>query len=201
MGTPSQIAGAGMGATAGGSLMQAFGGLASGFANKDMYDYQASIAKLNEQIDKQNAEFAVQQGEQQALKVGMQGRFQAGQIKVGQASSGFDVNSGSNKQVQTSQHSMSMLDTDIVRSNAAKTAYGFKEQATVAGAQSSLYTMAGDNAMSAGFMNFGTSILGGASSVSSEWLKGQTMGLWGGADSSSSYINPMNSTGFSIGGA
>jgi hypothetical protein len=183
---PSQIAGAGMGATAGGSLMQAFGGLASGFASKGMYDYQASIAKLNEQIDNQNAEFAVQQGEQQALKVGMQGRAVAGQIKVAQASSGFDVNSGSNKQVQQSQHSMTMLDTDIVRSNAAKTAYGFKEQATVAGAQSSLYTMAGSNAESAGFMNFGTSILGGASSVSSEWLKGQTMGLWGDAGSNMS---------------
>jgi hypothetical protein len=201
MGTPSQIGGLGLGATAGGSLMQAFGGLASGFANKDMYDYQASIARLNEQIDKQNAEFAVQQGEQQALKVGMQGRFQAGQIKIGQASSGFDVNSGSNKQVQQSQHSMTMLDTDIVRSNASKTAYGFREQGAVAEAQSNLYTMAGNNAMEAGFMNFGTSILGGASSVSSEWLRGQQMGLWGSADSSTTYANPMNAQGFSIGGA
>jgi hypothetical protein len=183
---PSQIGGLGMGATAGGSLMQAFGGLSTGFAQKDMYDYQASIAKLNEQIDKQNAEFAVQQGEQQALKVGMQGRFQAGQIKVGQASSGFDVNSGSNKQVQESQHMITRLDTDIVRSNAAKTAYGFKEQGAVAGAQANLYTMAGDNAMEAGFMNFGTSILGGASSVSSEWLKGQQMGLWGSPSGSDS---------------
>ena len=113
MGSPSQIGAAGMGATAGGSVLSAFGGLSSGFANQGMYDYQASIAKLNEQIDKQNEEFAVQQGEQQALKVGIAGRFQAGQIKVAQASSGFDVRSGSNAQVQQSQHEITRLDTDM----------------------------------------------------------------------------------------
>ncbi len=185
MGTPSQIGGLGMGATAGGSLMQGFGSLASGFANKDMYDYQASVAKLNQQIDLQNAQFARQQGEQQATTVGMKGAAQLAQIKVAQASGGFDVRGGSNAQVQASQHKITQLDTDIVRSNAAKTAYSYETQATVAGSQASLYKSAGTNAEEAGFMNFGTSILGGASSVSSEWLKGQTMGLWGGSSGSS----------------
>jgi hypothetical protein len=160
-----------MGATAGGSIMSAFGSLASGEANKSMYDYQSGIAKLNQQIDLQNATFATQQGEQQAQQYGLKAGQQMGQIKTAQASSGFDVNSGSNAQVRTSQAHLNSLDTDVIRSNAAKTAYNYTEQASVAGAQSQLYTMAGTNAMAAGEIGFGSSILGGVGSVSSEWLK------------------------------
>jgi hypothetical protein len=160
-----------MGATAGGSIMSAFGSLASGEANKSMYDYQSGIAKLNQQIDLQNATFATQQGEQQAQQYGLKAGQQMGQIKTAQASSGFDVNSGSNAQVRTSQAHLNSLDTDVIRSNAAKTAYNYTEQASVAGAQAQLYTMAGTNAMAAGEIGFGSSILGGVGSVSSEWLK------------------------------
>ena len=176
----------GTGATGGGSILSAFGSLSSGIANKGIYDYQSGIAKLNQQIDLQNAEFARQQGEQQSQQFGLKAGAQMGQIKVAQASSGFDVRSGSAAQVRSSQAQLNTLDMDVIRSNAAKTAYGFKEQGAVAGAQANLYTMAGTNAMEAGFMNFGTSILGGASSVSSEWLKGQQMGLWGDAGSNMS---------------
>jgi hypothetical protein len=184
MTSPSQIGGIGLGATAGGSLLQAFGSLSSGISNKNMYDYQSGIAKLNQQIDLQNAEFASQQGEQQAQQFGLKAGQQMGQIKVAQASSGFDIRSGSALQVRQSQANINALDTDVIRSNAAKTAYGYETQATVAGAQSKLYSMAGTNALAAGAIGFGSSILGGVSSVSSEWLKGAQVGLWGGDNNS-----------------
>ena len=172
-----QIAGLGIGATAGGSLLSAGGSFASGVANSSMYNYQASIARLNQQIDTQNAEFATQTGEQQALQFGLKARAQMGQIKTAEASSGFDVRTGSNAQVRASQQRLNLLDADVIRSNAAKTAYNYETQGTVAGAQASLYSMAGSNALSAGVIGAGTSILGGAASVSSEWLKGQMVGL------------------------
>lgn len=174
----SQIGAGGIGATAGGSLLSAGGSIASGFANKDMYDYQASIAQLNQQIDLQNAEFARQTGEQQATQSGMKSAQQAGQIKVAQAASGFDVRSGSNKQVQESQQRIAMMDQNQIRSNAARTAYGYQEQATVAGAQADLYKMAGSNSLTAGFIGAGSSVLGGAASVSNEWLQGSKVGLF-----------------------
>ncbi|MDR3572259.1 MAG: hypothetical protein P4L50_00220 [Anaerolineaceae bacterium] len=178
-----QIAGLGAGATAGGSLLSAGGSIASGFANSSMFNYQASIARLNQQIDSQNAEFATQTGEQQALQFGLKARAQMGQIKASEASSGFDVRTGSNAQVQASQRGLNLLDADVIRSNAAKTAYNYETQGTVAGAQADLYTMAGSNALTAGFVGAGTSILGGAASVSNEWLKGQMVGLGTGDDS------------------
>jgi hypothetical protein len=178
---PSSIGGAGLGATAGGAALSAFGSIGSGIANRQMFDYQAGIARLNQQIDLQNAQFATQTGEQQSLQFGLKAGQQMGQIKVAQASSGFDVNSGSAKAVQSSQRGLNLLDTDIIRSNAAKTAYGYTEQATVAGAQANLYTAAGSNAMTAGILGAGSSVLGGVGSVSSMWLQGQRVGLWGGS--------------------
>ena len=174
-----QIGGLGLGATAGGGLMQAFGSLASGFANKSMYDYQASISKLNQQIAAQNAELARQTGEQQALNFGLRASQQMGQIKTAQASAGFDVRSGSDAQVRASQRMLNETDLNMIRSNAAKTAYGFQEQGTIAGAQAQVYDMAGAQSLVAGGMGAGASILGGAASVSSEWLQGQRVGLWG----------------------
>lgn len=179
MGNPSQIAGAGIGATAGGSILSAFGSLSSGIANSNMYNYQAGVAKLNQQIDAQNAEFAVQTGEQTAQQFGFKAAAQMGQIKVAQASAGFDVRGGSDAQVRASQQKLNSIDLDTIRSGAAKTAYGFTEQGAIAGAQAQLYSMAGSNALWAGAIGAGSSILGGASSVSSEWLKGQQVGLWG----------------------
>jgi hypothetical protein len=186
MSNPTQIGQLGMGATAGGSILSAFGSLSSGFANKDMYDYQAGIAKLNQQIDLQNAEFARQTGEQQATQFGLKAGAQMGQIKAAQASSGLDVRSGSAAQVQASQRTLNTLDTNVIRSNAAKTAYNYTEQATVAGAQANLYTMAGTDSLIAGAIGAGSSIIGGAASVSSEWLQGAKVGLWGAGGGSSS---------------
>lgn len=174
------IGGAGMAATAGGGLLSAFGSISSGIANEGMYNYQASIAKINEQIDAQNAEYALQTGRQQNQQFGFKAGQQMGQIKTAEASSGFDVRSGSAAQVQASQRGLDRLDMEVLHSNAAKTAYNYEIQGTMEGAQASLYQKAGSNALAAGFVGAGSSLLGGAASVSSEWLQGQRVGLWGG---------------------
>lgn len=173
------MGGIGMAATAGGSVLSAFGSIASGFANRDMNRYQASVARLNQQIAKQNAEFASQTGKYQNLEYGLKAGERMGQIKTAQAASGFDVNSGSAKQVRASQQNLDQLSMATIRSNAAKTAYNYETQASIAGSQASAYDAAGSNAATAGFINAGSSILGGVSSVSSEWLQGQRTGLWG----------------------
>jgi hypothetical protein len=193
MGSPTQIGSLGMGATAGGSLLSAFGSLSSGISNQSMYNYQSGIAKLNQQIDLQNAEFATQQGEQQSQQFGLKAGAQMGQIKVAQASSGFDVRSGSNAQVRSSQANLNTLDMNVIRSNAAKTAYGYTEQASVAGAQAQLYSMSGANALAAGAIGFGSSILGGIGSVSSEWLKGNQVGMWGEGSGSNTSTSGLGS--------
>jgi hypothetical protein len=176
---PKQIGGVGLGATAGGGILGAFGSLASGVANSGMYDYQASVARLNAQIDKQNAEYSVETGREQEQQFGFKAGAQLGQIRASQASSGFDVRSGSAAQVQTSQQQLDRLGMQTIRSNAAKTAYNYETQAAVSESQAGLYKKAGANSLAAGGVGAMSSLLGSAASVSNEWLSGQRIGLWG----------------------
>lgn len=182
MGSPQQIGQIGLGSTIGGSLLSAGGSISSGIAGSNQYQYQAGIAKLNQQLDAQNEEFARQTGEQTASQFGIKAGQQMGQIKASQASAGFDVRSGSDAQVRASQRTLNTIDTSIIRSNAAKTAYNYEIQGDIAGSQASMYSAAGKNALMAGVIGAGSSVLGGVSSVSSQWLKGQQTGLWGSTD-------------------
>jgi hypothetical protein len=170
---PKTMGSIGMGATAGGSILGAFGSIGSGMANKGMYDYQASLAKLNAQILRQDADFAMQTGEQENMKQGFRAGQEMGHIKTAQAASGFDVRTGSNLQVQQSKEMLERIDTSMIRSNAAKTAYNYDIQAWGQDNQANLYKAAGNNAMTAGIIGAGSSILGGVSSV----------GMWGGGGS------------------
>ena len=180
-GTNATIGGIGLGATAGGGLLSAFGALGSGFANQRMFDYQASVARLNQQIAEQNARFAMQAGGVQGMEYGLRAGQQAGQMRAALGASNLDVRSGSAAQVIVSQQRVTQLDLDQIRSNAAKTAYGYRVGAAEAGAQASVYNAAAAQAPIAGAISAGSSILGGAASVSSEWLQGQRVGLWSAA--------------------
>jgi len=175
----------GLGTTFLGGLTKAFGDIFSGISQKQMYDYQAGVAKLNQQISEQNALYSEQVGELQAGRYGMEAAQRLGGIRAAQASHGLDIRSGSAAQVQSSQKLVSAMDMATIRSEAAKTAYGYRVQGVQFGAQASLDTMAGKNAMSAGMVGAESSILGGASSVAGQWLQGQRMGLWGSSGSQS----------------
>jgi hypothetical protein len=98
-----------------------------------------------------------------------------GLIKATQGSSGTDVNSGSATQVQASQRTVAGIDNAQIRSNAARTAYNYSTQATA-------YDNAAENVKSSEGINLASSILGTTASVSSKWLQGQQMGLWGKVD-------------------
>lgn len=168
---------AGIGTTLLGGLTSAFGDILGGQSQQEMYDYQAGIARLNAQIAYQNATYASNVGEIQAMQAGLQGGQQLGKIKAAQSASGLDVNTGSNKAIQVSQAQVIGQNTAAIRSNAAKTAYNYEVQGVGFEAQASLDTLAGQNARTAGVIGAFSSIVGAASSVSSEWLRGSQLGL------------------------
>ena len=169
----------GIGSTIAGGLAGAIGSLFGGSAQQQMYDYQAGIAKLNAQIAEQNAVYATQAGEAQAMQAGLAAGQQMGRIKAAQSATGLDVNSGTNKQVQQSQAGITSETLSAIRSNAAKTAYDYRVSAVSDIAQANLDTLAGQNARRAGMISAESSLIGMASSVSSEWLKGTQLKLWG----------------------
>lgn len=180
MNSPTSIGEVGLGSTALGGIFSAFGAGESGAAQKGMYDYQASVAEINSQIALQNADYARQQGEGQAQAFGISAAQRAGQIKVAQASSGLDINSGSAVQVRQSQKLVTDMDLNQIRSNAAKTAYDYDVQSVNFTNQAQIDTFSGQQAELAGDINIGSSIIGTAGSVSAKWLQGNQTDLWNG---------------------
>lgn len=175
----SGIGAVGIGTSLAGGLLSAFGANQAGQRQQDMFNYQAQVARINSQIDKQNAEYARNKGEIEATQYGMKARQQAGAIRAAQGASNIDVNSGSAVDVQNSQRKVSQMDLTQIRSNAAKVAYDYDVKSTMDLNQATLDTMAGENAAKAGQINAMSSILGTVGSVSSKWMQGQQAGMWG----------------------
>jgi len=184
MSDPQSAGYAGMFTTMAGGLQSAIGGIMGGQAQQAMYNYQAGIARLNQTIAYQNANYARQVGELQAQRAGMTQAQQQGQTVAALASHGLDIRSGSAAATIASQKLVGQMDLATIRSDAAKTAYNYEVQGVQYGAQAQLDTVAGQNARSAGLVSGMSSIVGAASSVSSEWLRGQQLGLWGGSNQS-----------------
>lgn len=169
----------GLGSTIAGGILGATGAKQQGDAQQAMYNYKAGVARINADIDRQNATWARDKGDKEALQYGMKAAQQAGQIRASQGASGLDVNSGSNLDVQTSQKAVTKMDTDMIRANAAKIAFDYERQAVMDENQAGLDTMAGSYAKQAGDIKATQSILGTVSTVSSKWSAGNSAGLWG----------------------
>lgn len=170
---------AGMATSAGGGVLGVVGSLLGGGARSAQYKYQAGVAKVNAQIERQNAEYAIRAGESQALQSGRRTAQTVGQIIANKAAGNIDVGSGSAAQVIESQHTVGMEDQSAIRENAGRKAYGHLTQASVQDANAKMYSSAASTAKTASYLDAGASFLSSASSVSAKWLQGQQKGLWG----------------------
>jgi hypothetical protein len=184
----ADIGAAGIGSTIGAGITGAFGAFLGGEAQQQYYNYQAGVAQFNAQIAQQNAQYEINLGEIQAQQAGLQQGQQMGRIIAGQGASGLDVNSGSAKQVQQSQIGLNRTAQTSIRSSAAKQAYNYEVEGAQFSAQAVADTQAGKNARTAGMLGVTTSLLGAASSVSSEWLKSSTLNLFSNSTPSSGGI-------------
>lgn len=168
------LAGVGMASTLFGGVQQAQGAKvqAQAQAQADLfksqeYQYQASIAQQNKVISEQNAAYARYAGEVEAQQEAIQVREDIGNIRSQQGAGNLDVNSGSNADVRRSQMDVGEESIAMIRSNAAKTAYGYEVQAYQFGEQanwdltgSSYEQQAANLARTAGDINANASILG-----------------------------------------
>lgn len=179
MADPATLTAISMGTTALGSLTGAFGSMYSGESSAQMYQYQSGVAKINTQIAKQNADYSRRVGEVEAQQSGMKSRAQVGEAKVIQAASGLDVSTGSAADVRSSQVEVGQHNQAIIRSNAAKRAYGHEVEALQSDAQSKVYEMAARKSRTGGQIGAIGSILGGASSISNRWLQAKQTGIFG----------------------
>jgi hypothetical protein len=168
----------GLGATIAGGILGAVGAQDQASSQQQMYNYKAQVSKINADINRQNAAWARTKGEKEATQFGMKAAQQRGQIRATQGASNLDVNSGSAKEVQQSQEKIKDIDMSTIRENAAKIAYDYETKAVMDENQAGLDTMSGQFAKKAGNMKALESIIGSASTVSSKWQHGSSIGLW-----------------------
>lgn len=168
----SLIAGAGSG------IMGAFGASQTADATASSYNYKAAVASNNAIIAKRNADAATAAGGVAAQQNDLKTKNLVGTQLVAQASNGLDVGSGTNVNVRQSAEELGHLDTLTILNNAAKNSAGFKAQGMNFEAEAGLDTASAKNAKTAGDINVATSLLGGASSVSSKWLSYTQKGVF-----------------------
>jgi len=159
----------------------AAGSIASGREQAASAKYNAQVQSNNSEIAQQNASLAGAQGAANAAIESQKTRAQVGGIKAAQSANNLNINTGSAVDVQSSAAELGELNALTIRSNAAKTAYGFQTQAASATAQANLDKSQASYDEPAGYLKAGTTLLGSA-------VQGKQTGLWG------SWLNNNDST-------
>lgn len=167
-------------ATVIGGGISAYGAISSSQASAAADSYRSQIEQNNATIAGQNANVARAAGEARVTAQRLKTAATVGAIKNDQAASGFDVNSGSNLDVQSSAKELGELDALTVRNEAARQAYGYQTQGVSFDAQSQLDTAKAGNDNTAGLFGAAGSILGGASSATNAYGRYLQIGGKGG---------------------
>lgn len=175
---PMSMTLASIGMSAAGGLMGAGGAMAEGEANAEMYGFKAGLARRNAEIAKENADYTRWSGEYDRMRYGMKAGAERSAIRTQRAASGFDVNTGSNADIEASHVMVSDMDMAMIHNNAARKAYGYEMQAEQELAQANIYDRAGRNAKTAAKYKAASTLIAGASSVSNKWLDGSRTGIF-----------------------
>jgi hypothetical protein len=155
-----------------GAGLSAAGTIEGGQATANAANYNAQVARNNETIANQNANYSIAAGEQQAANLSLKNAAVSGKIKAGQAASGVDVNTGSAPKVQASERETGQLDTETVLNNSELQAYGYRSQATGFEATAGLETEEAEQAPEASDIAAAGGLLGSASSLGLKWAQG-----------------------------
>lgn len=154
-----------------GTVSSAEGQLQAGRAQQANASYQAQVVRNNAVTANQNAAYAAQAGSEAATTESLRGAAKLSRMKVAQAASGVDVNSGSAVDVRATEAETNKLDTLTTAHNAILKALGYRTEASNEEAQADLYQNESAQAMPAAEMAATGSLLGGASSLGFKWAQ------------------------------
>lgn len=190
MADPFTWASIGIAAKTAGAGLGVVGAIGGGYSKANQFGYQAGMARLKEQIDKQNANYARTTGDVQSRQFGLKAGQQLGKMKAAQGTSGLDVNFGSSAGVRSSQLAAAQTDEATIQSNAARKAYGFDIEAAVDRANAKNFDRAASSAITGGYLGATGSLLGGVASVSDKWLQATSQGIFGSSTSGIPFFAP-----------
>lgn len=165
---------------AAGAAATAYGVYESGQARKDAANYQVAVARNNQAVSEDYAKLELARGQRMEEAKRMETAQRQGAIRAAVAANGLDVNSGSPLRLQEDTAMLGEYDALTIRSNAERSAYGYRVQGTNYAAQAQLNGMEASNASRAGTLGAWSSIIGGAAGVSGKWSKWQSGGSFSG---------------------
>lgn len=155
-------------ATAVGAGIQAEGAQYQGKAQANLYNYQAGVAQANKILADQDANYARESGEVSAQQSGMKTRTEVGETRAGFGAG--NVAGASVNAVEKSETEIGQDNAALIRSNAAKRAFGFEVESAKDTAQGQVYQSAAQTSRTSADISSLSSIIGGASQVASKWL-------------------------------
>ena len=173
----SMIAIGSLAATVIGAGVSAYGAMAQGAAQKQMYDYQAQVAAYNAQVAQQQANIEQQAGEVRAQQAALRGEQERESEVTRIAAGGLDLGSGSAKNVLTSETEITQHDEAMTRYDSSQRAYALRVQGVQDTMQGQLDIAAGVGAEQAAAFTAGTSLLGGAQQFGDRAVKFSQAGI------------------------
>lgn len=142
--------------------ISAYSAVQSGKAQQQAANYQAQVAANNAKIASYNANSAIDEGNQKLQAAQQQAAQQQGTIRAVMGAGGIDLNSGSALRNQQGLAQVTALDQATITSNAARTAWNYRNQGNDFTAQAGLDKMKGEQANTAGWLNGFSSLVGSA---------------------------------------
>lgn len=167
----------------GASALSGLGAIGSSIAGEKSARYNSEIAANNAQIASQNATTSIQEGEANAAAASQASKAKIGGILANQGASGVDVNSGSSLDTRASAADVGELNAINIRSQAARTAYGYETSGVNDKAEQSMDESQAAYAPIQGAIGAGTSLLSGAAAINSPWASFAASGGLGSGNS------------------
>jgi len=156
-------------------------------AQKSSADYNAAVAKNNATLAAQNAQTTLQQGDIAQQRDYQEGAQRMGAIRAAMGANDVQLNSGSALDLQGDAARTTQQNVQATGYNSLVQAIGLRNQAIDYTSQSGLDIAQGQNDQTAGAYSGLSTIIGGASSVSSKWASYQQAGINGFTPGSAGY--------------
>lgn len=160
--------------------ISAIGAGVAGYSAFKQNQFQGAVAKNNAIISEHNKDSALTAGQVAESAARTATGKRVGAAVAGEGASGIDTGFGSPTVVQAGLVNVGELDALTIRHNAAASALGYAQASAGYTAESSLDKRAAALSAAGGAINVASSLIGGASSVSSKYAAFQASGAMAG---------------------
>lgn len=151
-----------------------YSSIQAGQAQKSAAAYQAQVAANNATIAGMNANAVISEGNQKLQAAQEQAAQHQGMIRAAFGASGVDLDSGSALRDQQGVAEIDSLNQATITSNAARSAWNFRNQGSDFTASAALDAQKGSDAATAGYMSGFSTLISGAGTTASNYAKIKT---------------------------